>query len=774
MNAIKFALLGLVGVIGLVVSTFGPFKIPYAETLAKAYYRYAIAGLLVVVCLFAVLVVVAIHLLDPNQFKAQIIRYVQEHTQRELTLDGELELSWFPKLGVKAGKASLSQHRSAREFAAIDSAHITIAWLPLMHRQLQIDWAEVDGLRAQLVRFKDGSTNIDDLLRDLATISPAHVDVEGLHLTRAALQWNDEVIFQRGSLNDLQLTLGRFTDGLAAPLSASVRVDAPQAGVDARVSLKARLLFDAQARRIELAKIDAQLEGKSLGVDNLALNMKADLTGHLGLSTLSVENLVITASSKSGLSVFNARLAAPELRLIERRFQGNQLSMDLSIAHPDQTLTAALQVPSFEGNAQTLRGATANVQLSLRGAATHLSAQLSSPVVLEFETSKRLEFDAIDLTAAANHPLLSAQTPLTANGKLVLDFAQQSVHLALAGKLSGSDLRGQVALSDWRRPHWTFEFASAGLDLDALLAQPCLTRWGDDAVAFDVAYLRDLSLAGQLRADKVKLCGMTASNLSAQFDAQRSALQIAPLTAQVYGGMLDLVVSIDAAGAPRLASKGSLADVDLRAAHADVVHLPWLEGRGELTWDVRTEGGSVGTLRAGAAGPVSLAARAGKLAGIDLRAALLDGRSELGKQGGARQREFNAASTTSFSEMKARFELNEGRAAGQNLELHSSSINAVGSGELTFDTGAIDLRFDASVARPTQEFTGFAGVSVPIQVDGAWRLPRFTLDFGGASGLSGATPPRPSDAVAEPAAIAPHGLALSALPPRPQGVRAGR
>ncbi len=774
MKAIKFALLGLVGVIGLVISTFGPFKIPYAETLAKTYYRYAIAGLALVIVALAVLIAVVAHMLDPNQFKSQIVRYVQEHTQRELTLDGELELSWFPKLGVKAGKASLSQHRSAREFAAIDSAHITIAWLPLLRRQVQIDWAEVDGLRAQFARFKDGSTNIDDLLLDLATISPAHVDIEGVHLTRAALQWNDELIFQRGSLNDMQLTLGRLADGLAAPLSVSVRIDAPHAGVDARVALKGRLLFDAQERRVELAKIDAQLEGKSLGIDNLALNLKADVTGHVGLHTLSVENLVITSSSKSGLSVFNARLAAPELRLIERRFQGNQLSMDLSIAHPDQTLTAALQVPSFEGTGQTLKGAAANAQVSIRGTGTQFRAQLSSPVVLDFATGTRLEFEAVDMTAAANHPVLSAETPLTANGKLVFDLAQKSVHLLLAGKLSGNDLRGQVALSDWRRPHWSFEFASAGLDLDVLLAQPCLTRWADDAVAFDVAYLRDLSLAGHLRADKVKLCGLTANNVAAQFDAQKAVLQIAPVTAQTYGGALDLAVSIDASGAPRVSSKGSLADVDLRAAHADVARLPWLEGRGELSWDVRTEGGSVGTLRAGLAGPVLLAARAGKVAGIDLRAALLEGRSELGRQGGARQREFNAALTTSFNDMKARFELSEGRAVGQNLELHSASINAVGSGELLFDRGAIDLRLDASVVRPTHEFAAFTGLSVPVQVDGAWRLPRFTLDFGAAGGAGGASALRPNDTAAEPAGIAPTGLALSALAARPQGLRAGR
>ncbi|MEQ1804645.1 MAG: hypothetical protein ABL900_04640, partial [Burkholderiaceae bacterium] len=178
------------------------------------------------------------------------------------------------------------------------------------------------------------------------------------------------------------------------------------------------------------------------------------------------------------------------------------------------------------------------------------------------------------------------------------------------------------------------------------------------------------------------------------------------------------------------------------------------------------------TLRAGVVGSVSLTARAGKLAGIDLRAALLEGRGELGKPGSARKSEFNAGSTTPFNEMKARFELSEGRAAGQSLELHSATLHAVGAGELLLDSGAIDLRLDASVTRAAQEFAAFAGVSVPVQVDGLWRLPRFTLDFGAAGG---APPPGPSGAAAaEPAGVAPSSVALSALAPRPQGLRAGR
>ena len=733
MNPIKFALLGLIGVIGLVISTFGPFKIPYAETLAKTYYRYAIAGLLVVVCVLAGLIALVAHLLDPNQFKSQIVRMVKERTQRELVLDGELELSWFPKLGFKAGKATLSQRRSAREFASIDSARFTIAWLPLLRRQVLIDWAEVDGLRAQLVRSKDGSTNVDDLLHDIATISPGNVDVHGLLLKRSNLQWDDEIGFQSGSLNDVNVEIGRLTDALSAPLTVSVRVHAPQAGVDARVSLKGRLLFDAQAGRIELVKLDAQLEGKALGVANLALAIKAEVTGHLGLHTLSVENLVITSSSKSGLSVVNARLVAPELRFIERRFQGSRLSMELSVAHPDQTLTAALQVPSFEATARSLRGATANAQVSIRSEDAQLRVQMTSPVSLDLEAGARIEFEAVDLTAEAIHPALSAQVPLAATGKLMLDLAQRSLHLALSGKLAGDELRGQVALSDWHRPHWSFELASARLDLDALLAQPCLARWRDDSQPLDLSFLSDLTLAGHLRADKVKLCGLTTTGVSAQFDAQRKVLHIAPITAQAYGGVVEASIDLDATGAPRLSSKGSLSAVNSRALRADAVQLPWIEGTGELAWDLQSQGRSLGTLRAGLNGQVSLAGRAGKIKGIDLRAALLEGPAGSGNQTPVRQQAYNEGANTAFNDLKARIELRGGHARAQELELNSASVRTVGSGELALDTGQLDLRLNASVAQAAKEFTALAGKSVPIRLDGPWRVPQFTLDFSAAS-----------------------------------------
>lgn len=734
MKAVKYALLGLIGVIGLLVSTFSPFKVPFAETLTKAYYRYAIAGMLIVLFLFGGLIALLVNLFDPNQFKVQIVRWVQERTQRELALEGELKLSYFPKLGLETGKATLSQRRSAREFAALDRARVTIAWLPLLRRQVLIDSAEVDGLRAQLVRFKDGSTNVDDLLRDLATVSTASIDVDHLRLSRSTLQWNDEIDWQRGSLNDLQIEIGRLSDGRAGPLDASVRIDAPQAGIDARLQLKSRLLFDAVAGRLELTGLDAQLEGRAFGVDNLALGLKGEVSALPKQRSVSLENIVATAATKSGLSLFNARLATPELKVIDRRVSGAQLSIDTSIAHPDQTTTAALQVPRFEWADNALRGATANAQWSARGPGAHLRAQLTSPLLLHLDDGPRLELGAVEVSANAHHPALATEVAGQGTGRLEIDLKHRSARLVLAGKLAGSEMRGELSLADFIRPRWDVAMQAASLDLDALLSPAWLARWGDDATPFDASALRDTTLQGTLRVEQIKLFGLQANALAARFEAQRTELLVQPLSAKAYGATLDASVRVAAGAVAQVTTTGTLSDLDTRGLLADLMRKPWLEGRATLGWDLRTQGGSVGSLRAALVGPVNLAVQGGALAGVDLRAALLEGRPELGKRSVAQARDFNPGNNTPFQDMKARFELHEGRAHAQTLELNTAGVHAAGEGEFLLEPGVLDLRLRATVGRGGPELAGLAGVSVPLQVHGPWRRPRFAFDFGAASG----------------------------------------
>src|SRR3989338_6443585 len=101
---------------------------------------------------------------DPNDYKEQIIRAVKESKQRELRLDGNITLSFFPNIGANVGKVSLSEFNSEKQFAAIDSARVSLALLPLLSGQAVVNEVAISGLQATLIRRKDGTTNIDDLL----------------------------------------------------------------------------------------------------------------------------------------------------------------------------------------------------------------------------------------------------------------------------------------------------------------------------------------------------------------------------------------------------------------------------------------------------------------------------------------------------------------------------------------------------------------------------------------------------------------------------------
>ena len=736
-GAIARSVLGTVGMAGLLVSAVGPLRLPFAETLAKTYFREAVVGLLLVVALVVGLVTAVVNLFDPNQFKDQFVRYVHERTQRDLLLDGELTMRYFPKLGIESGKASLSQRRSAREFASIERSRVTLAWLPLLRGRMHVDSLEVEGLKAQVVRLKDGRTNVDDLWRDLVTADAAQIDVDRVRLLNAQLQWNDELVWQRGALHELSIDVGHLADGVPAPLVAGARVDASVANVDAKLQLKGRLMFDAANGRLELARIESRLEGKALGIDNLTLSAKGDVTALPRERLLQADNVVLSSMHKSGLAVYSTVVSAPELKFGEYRLTGNTVQIDTSIAHPDRTTALGVKVPRFEWADRALRDTTAQAQLTIKSGGAQLRVQGTSPLALALDAGPRIELGAMDLSAQASHPALANTVPAQLKGRLEIDFKQQLAQGAWSGKLAGHDVEADVGVAEFgTRARWTVNADLARLDADALLSPAWLARFGDDATPFDPSMLRDVQALGRLRVGELKLGGLNMSAAVARFDIDKSVLAVEPMVAQLHGADVDGSIRIDAAASPTLALKGSVSDLDLRGLLADVARTPWLEGRGALSWDLSAGGSSMGSLRQALAGTVSASVKAGALAGVDLRAGLLDGRADLGKKSvAAATRAFNAQASTAFSELKLNARFKEGRAHAQALEMQAGVVRTVGEGDLVLDTGMLDLRLQATVApKASAELAPLAGVSVPLHVAGPWRAPNWLFDHGAASG----------------------------------------
>ncbi len=141
---------------------------------------------------------------DPNAYKPQIIQAVKDSKQRTLKLDGDIKLRFFPSIGVSLGKVSLSEYKSDQEFVSVDSASVSLKLLPLLAKQIVVDEVAVSGVKATIIKYKNGKTNFDDLLgkeeapatpapaAPAAAAAPMKFDIASVQLDKTEVSYSDE------------------------------------------------------------------------------------------------------------------------------------------------------------------------------------------------------------------------------------------------------------------------------------------------------------------------------------------------------------------------------------------------------------------------------------------------------------------------------------------------------------------------------------------------------------------------------------------------------
>ena len=177
----------------------------------KALRRFVI-GIAVVIGLLAIgLGSIALYF-DSARLKEELARVVLEKKQRILRIDGELSLTFWPGLGIRLGAASLSEPGSETVFATLDSARASLQWLPLLSKRIVVNDLEIAGVRATLLRDKNGRLNIADLL--VPDLEPGTVkfDVAAIHLANGQLAWRDETSGQDITFDEFELRTGRVAD----------------------------------------------------------------------------------------------------------------------------------------------------------------------------------------------------------------------------------------------------------------------------------------------------------------------------------------------------------------------------------------------------------------------------------------------------------------------------------------------------------------------------------------------------------------------------------
>ncbi|MGA8863413.1 MAG: AsmA family protein [Gallionella sp.] len=739
MNAIKYVLLGLYGLIGMLISIFGPFRVPYAETLAKEHYRYAIAGVLVVLMIIPIAFILFILSFNANHFKTQIVQYVKNHTQRELVLQGDIKVTFFPKLGLDTGKMLLSQRNSASEFASVNDARLYIAWLPLLKKQLVFDHVEIDGARVNLIRFKDGTTNYDDLQIQDEKLAPLTFDIDGIRVTNSSVNWQDQMKWQRVALQDVQIETGRLADSVPGNLKASFRVNSEVARSDSVVDIKSRFFYDRKAGRYEFADIDGTLGGTAGGFSNINLSFKGGLNFYPAQQLLLAENVVVAGTGNYGQRSIDAKLNVPKLQSAKGLLSGSDLAFDATVSQFDEKWTTSVQIPAFATVNKALNAAALNADFAFNGGGRTLQGKLTSPASLDLAAAPKLQLGAIMLNLTANDPMLSAGLAATASGSMQADLAAGNANIDFKAKIDDSAITGKLALLDFSHPAYSFDLAVDRLPLERYISADWIKRYQNDTTRIDPGFLKDTELNGALHAGEISTAKFRASALAANIKIEQSALTIAPLTARMYGGALTGSISVTAQSTPQIAIKQNLVGFQMKALLSNTANAGKLEGKGDLVLDLGAEGGSIGALRKSLNGTVSLALSRGSLEGIDMRTALISGKDNLATTNDAQIHETRLSESTNFSNLDAVFNIADGSARGNSFDLRSPLFRIAGEGDYAPDTGRIDYQLAATVSstlkrRSAGELAELRGVTVPVRVSGPWAAPGIALNFAAASG----------------------------------------
>lgn len=228
------------------------------------------------VALLLIVVAVIAARFDPNSYKAELTALVKDKTGRTLTLDGPLSLSFFPKLAVKAEKIALSGAGGKGDFARVGELRLSLALLPLLSQRVVVDRVALTGVSAEVVRYKNGRTSIDDLTgggdkdskdRDSkdkqdskdAKAPPVALDVAGVDIAIDSLAWRDEGSGGQWKLSGLKLGTGRIADDAPGKLSLASRIEG--AAMKADINLASAYRFNFSKQTASLSDLSLKIAG---------------------------------------------------------------------------------------------------------------------------------------------------------------------------------------------------------------------------------------------------------------------------------------------------------------------------------------------------------------------------------------------------------------------------------------------------------------------------------------------------------------------------------
>lgn len=561
---------------------------------------------------------------DPNDYKPQIIAAVKESQQRTLRLDGDIKLTFFPSLGANLGKVSLSEFNSEKEFVSVESVHVSLALLPLLSRQAVVDEMAINGLKASLVKYRDGSSNIDDLAGGEAAQQeaapagpPVSFDIASVRIENTELHYLDEATGAAYSLRDVNLKSGRIANGVPSNIEFSAGISANQPKLDLATTLKATLTFDLEKNAYRVSGLDLQAKGAVQDITDLVVQASGDASADLGKQEFSANKLKLSATGARGKDRFEAKLDMPAVNLGSEEYSSGKVVLDAKLDGTMGNIIASLSLPNMEGNAKAFRIGALTLAVEVKQPGQTLKAKLSSPLTGNLE-GKQFKLSDLKLVVdATGDQLPNKSVSSEMRGSMEFDAGKESVQASLSGGLLQSKVAAKLTLNGFTKPVIRFDMDMDQFDADQYLPKEAdtATTSGDNRKGatpqpeqpFDLSGLRQLDLEGGLRIGALKVANVKLAQLRIEMKAHNGILDVSPLSANLYQGGFTGSVSVNAQQAlPVFRINQNVSNINIGALLKDAAGLDTLAGKGSVSLNLDARGNTVSALKKAVSGKLNL------------------------------------------------------------------------------------------------------------------------------------------------------------------------
>lgn len=698
---------------------------------------------------------------DPNQYKPQIVKAVKDKTQRTLRLDGDIKLSFWPSIGAKVGKASLSERGDDKQFAAVEEVRVAVKLIPLLSKQVVVDTVVVKGLRANFVKGRNGKTNIDDLAGAPPPAKQSKpgpdgagaafkVDIARVEVKDAAIQYTDQTTGEKYSLSELDLETGRIAPGVPTNVELSVRAQGDKPKLNIRTNLKTRLTFDPEKQRVALEGLDLDAKGDAAQFKGLTARAKGDIDVRGATKELTASKFELSVTGKQAGGDLKIGLEAPKLAVTRKKVSGERVKLEASLSDTKMKLNARAEIPGIEGDAKAFKVTQVNALVEMEREGMAVKAKLASAVTGSVE-AQRFELSNLKADINIRDPKLP-KSPLEAvlTGKGNFDLAKQNASLVFKAHLDESNIDGRVGLAKFTPPAYNFDINIDKLDADRYLpkgdgksAPATKPSTGDGGKAgeqpLDLSALRNLNANGTLKVGQLKAANVKASNVRVDVKAANGKVEVSPLSANLYRGSLNGALSIQAVQTPVIAMKQTLSGIDVGPLLKDAANFETLEGRGNVNLDVTGRGSTVSALKKALNGTAAIKLTDGAIKGIDVAGTLRNVKSKLGALRGQHTQEASGSQKTDFSELSGTFHIKNGVARNNDLQGKSPLLRLTGEGEVDIGQELLNYLLKASVVATSKgqggrDVSDLSGITVPVRLTGSFAKPSYSIDFSGVAG----------------------------------------